>query len=538
MARAAFHFGSQGASVTERLTALEDAVEAVLGDTDAQVLPQATHFGGGTVYPTSSDFPQWFRYTPEGAPYAATLMHYNNFPMNAMMAGAGAASELHYMRGDAAANQLDIPNFAWNRIPETGALRDIPFRAYIDNIDLEIGFNVQWTPDSIISRRPWECRVMLVTDNEPFQSTYDNISGEDNQIVSSQFAVRDLFAAQPGVDPAFVYGESGRTAIWPYYDYHMCDQVVRSPLRASRKDPDEGIQITTNQLHSRQYAQQLQLGQFLNGGPDYRYSQQLSIPTSTTAAPFLPSAITYDQRVTPDIPDFPQNSPQEFIFTSSPRDYSVYRDMVIKLDPPPIEALIAGPRISTTQLLAGVVTSTVELPAGGVVGSASNIQEALDNRCLQKRYVLRFKIPVRALQAWSQGAIGDTELRVLNRKFKLLFVHSPTRYWGFADVHPYGSHTSFDTWASAGSALPASLIKQAVQCPSVRMTVGLVIHYNRKTDRFTEDYQAGLDIKNADPRDDPIPGSGLATTAAWQQGQNRGTSTATFYAAPKRPRVE
>lgn len=582
MARSAYYFGSDGTSFEERLQAVEEILEQ--DDQNSRILPRSIHFGGGTNYVTSPFFPRWFRST-DAAPYATTLLSYNQFPINAEAAAIQPAGfdRLVYITGDKAANQLDIPSYAWNRDRESGELHVNPYRAYIDNVDVELSFSVDWAPDCVEKKRPWHCRVLLIADNEPFVQSVTNQAGVTNEIISPQYTPRDLIAAQPGVDHRYINAIPGiQTALavktpdvlrmFPHWQYSMCDLATRSPLRKPLIPGEE--MVISNVPHARQYGKQIQLSQVADGGVDYAATQTVSNIYVEPADPLTSVGITDTVSTWPQVyanePDWPENSPKEFIFTPSARNFTVYKDMTITLSPPDFIRSQGPPSRPATSFLASntaaaganaaIAMGGTSAMAGGLpsytlaAGDTTAIPEIIDrygdNRLLRQNYVFNIKIPIRALQQWTVNKSEEEELRVLNRRFKLVFIHSPTRFWGGSTPEVAGgSYSIYDTWSTQLNALGAGVVattpgwqmaiaeRQCVQCPDVNMNVGLVIHFNQKTSHFTKDYPLGLAIQDSMFKNDPVPGSSAAAEAAWRQGDSQGSSTVRFANTPKRQRA-
>lgn len=541
MARAAFYYKSRGASISDRVGALEEFVEQVssanpLSSQANEAIPHSIHFGGGSVYPNSSDFPLWLRGT-DAAPYATTLLTYNQFPMNAYDAAlgfTGALNELMYVTGTSAANQLDFPLLAHNRSVADGTLLAIPYQAYIDNVDVELGFSVNWTPDAIAQKRPWHCRMVIISDNEPFMQDTD-ANSLPNTIVTGQYTPRDVFAAQPGVAADVVAGFSGRQVRFPQHQFYMCDRVVRSPIRRNVRGED--LPSSSVGLgHGRQYGKRVQLGDVLLGQDNPTTQNFTGLVQDNNFGQAVPATADTHATVHPAYMDWPANSPNEFIGQPSGRNFSVHSDIVVTLDPPDFQELqfpSTGQYTTTIAVknVGGASDSTyayntfTAVPGGPPDANQVSADYYGDQRHLQRRYVVNVKVPLKVMQQWQVTQAGDQELRVLNRKLKMIFVHSPTRWWATGGPDPYDTgYGSVDTWpisvVSEGNSDTARRIRASVQCPSVRMNVMCVAHFNRKRSTFTNEYDVGRDIKDAIAGNDCVPGSTHMETTQWMEGDH------------------
>lgn len=521
MARQVYEYGYAGATVEERVERLEAAIDQELGTTGfeapdpANSLPQRAVFHVTSAAKNSTDFPQYVAETSSVWPDAALAAVSYRFDASA----TAGVSDLVWKEGTLNANQFLIPDVA--HLADAGQ-GGVPVDGYYDSLQLRMCFGVEHTVDEVKWRRPFLCRFVVVED-------YDTPNDLINQATittqtSLPYSARDILR-MPGPDPNSCYGQTGKIANYPQWTYDMLGQACTSPLRPPRDDTKSmpfrfeasreifsqvgGLAAPAGGIFSAKSALVAGVVQLGNNGPN---TGQVDF---TAPVPALGNS----GRGAAWRPAFPPGSVYEFIAERSPRKFRVVKDFMIKIKPPPIDAMgwriepgtypgaggglpIAGWRTDTSEsgttsgagplplpsFYNGTMTSLTRLGAYNADGTYNQKlvlwARPAGGLDMFRRYNCDVTIPLHTYQKWSVGNTLDgpesltVAPTVLNKRLRVLVFPSPLRYMQAQNG------TILDTWAVSGPQTapdgdPAASIQSRVN-PNVDLNIFGEVRFNQK----------------------------------------------------------
>lgn len=494
MAREVYEYGYHGATLTERLDSLEERVESLQGSISSgegpaaadalNSLPARGVFHVTTVLPGSSDFPLYVSVTPGGL--ASTELEQISERLRPTV--DSGTSSLVWVPGSQEANQFLIPDIA--NIAGVDSFEISPVDGYMDSIQLRLNFGVEHTVDQAKWRRGWGCRFLVLED---YDTPNNLINPELDSTVSEPYHVRDV-VREPGSDPSFCCGLSGRTVPYPQWTFDMLDAALKSPIRPPRDDTKPPPRFF---LHNRSPMQQ--------AGGLYAPAGSTTAGCSVYAAGLFGSFGNYGPN-NADIPNvpaihaehagawhkpWPVDSVYEHIVERSSRRFKVLKDFMISIPPPPTECLqqtlVYANGTGSREFTVGVPPAEVTFEtwgtynaAGALVGPLAAQLEPAGGTDLFKRYTCDVTIPVRSYQRWSKGQPGDSTtilgeetqvLMTLNKRWRVIILPGPTRYMRS------NTGATIDTWSvSALLAYP----RQTKVNPDVRLNIFGECRFNTK----------------------------------------------------------